>query len=181
MPTHPWQLLALTGLWLTGCPAGLGGKPTDPPPARATSTDPADEAYVGPTLPRAKVVLTDAFGGKHRVEVEVAATAAARERGLMWRRQLAEGQGMLFIFPEEGDLSFWMRNTFIPLDLIFIGKDRVVVGIVPQAPPQTLTSRSVGGRSLYVLEVPGGWSEKVGLKAGSSVELEGTSLIQVQP
>ncbi|MHB8872144.1 MAG: DUF192 domain-containing protein [Myxococcaceae bacterium] len=164
-----------------GCPAsGGGGKAVSDAPRRA-SNDPAAEDYPAPVLPTAKVVLLDAFGGKHLVEVEVAATPPTRQRGLMWRKELAEGRGMLFIFPGEEEISFWMKNTLIPLDMIFIATDRTVVGVVQRAEPRTLSSRQVEGQSQYVLEVPGGWCEKIGLKVGSKVELQGVSMIAVQP
>src|SRR5271165_5481529 len=86
---------------LLGCQAA-GGKDAgvdsrSKPPA--VSLDPVAESYVGPELPRARLVVADAFGGKHSVSVEVAATRDSRERGLMWRTTLADGSGMLFIFP----------------------------------------------------------------------------------
>lgn len=79
---------------------------------------------------------------------------------------------MLFIFPDEKVRSFWMRNTLIPLDMIFISQAKRIVGIVAQAEPRTLTSRSVGVPSKYVLEVRGGWSERSGIRSGSQVEIE---------
>jgi uncharacterized membrane protein (UPF0127 family) len=126
------------------------------------------------------VLLKDAYGGSHAVEVEVAANDPARTRGMMWRKSLEEGRGMLFIFPQERVQSFWMKNTLIPLDLLFITKDRKIVGIVSQAEPQTLSPRTVGKPSLYVLEVPGRWAERQGIIAPSDVEFEGLSMIQVE-
>lgn len=134
-----------------------------------------------PALPKAKVTLTDAFKGTHVVEVEVCANAASRTRGMMWRTSLEQGKGMLFIFANEQPLSFWMRNTLIPLDMIFIAKDLKVTGIVSQAEPKTLTSRGVNTPSLYVLEVPGGWADKAGIKVGGEVKLEGTMGLEATP
>jgi hypothetical protein len=155
------------------------GKPppaTTPPPTDVTAKD-----YVMPPLPRAFVRLHDAFGGVHRVEVEVAATPEARTRGLMWRTELAAGKGMLFLFPEEEVQSFWMRNTLISLDMIFINSQMRVAGIVERAQPRSLASRSVGAPSQYVLEVPGGWSQSVGVTKGGIVEFEGVSQIPIVP
>jgi uncharacterized membrane protein (UPF0127 family) len=115
------------------------------------------------------------------VEVEVAATPDARTRGLMWRTELAAGKGMLFLFPDEEVQSFWMRNTLIPLDKLFITSQLKVAGIVERAQPRTLTGRSVGAPSQYVLEVPGGWSQSVGVTKGSAVEFEGVAQIQIVP
>ena len=74
-----------------------------------------------------------------------------------------------------------MRNTLIPLDMLFITSDLRIVGIVSRAEPRTLTSRSVGLPSQYVLEVPGGWTEKVGIRKGTTVEFEGVSGVSIVP
>jgi uncharacterized membrane protein (UPF0127 family) len=107
------------------------------------------------------------------VQLEVANTPADRERGLMYRRSLPENGGMLFIFPEETDLSFWMKNTLIPLDMLFIARDGRIVGIHPDAVPLSLAPISVGAPSAYVLEVNGGWAARHGVRAGDQVELHG--------
>jgi uncharacterized membrane protein (UPF0127 family) len=143
--------------------------------------DVSAENYVGPTLPRARVLLEDASGGVHTVDVEVAATPETRTRGLMWRKELPAGQGMLFIFPEDEVQSFWMRNTLIPLDMLFIDSTGRIVGIIERARPRTLTGRSVGVPGRYVLEVPGGWSQSVGLERGGTVRFQGLESIQVVP
>jgi uncharacterized membrane protein (UPF0127 family) len=126
------------------------------------------------------VILTDVYGGRHAVDVEVAATDPMRERGLMWRKTLPEGKGMLFIFPTEQDHSFWMRNTLIPLDMIFIDGKQSIVGMAENAQPGSLASHSVGVPSKYVLEVPGGWCQKVGIRAGTRVAIQGIERIAVQ-
>jgi uncharacterized membrane protein (UPF0127 family) len=152
-----------------------------PPPSSAPPTDVTAKDYVMPPLPHGFVRLQDAFGGVHRVEAEVAATPESRSRGMMWRTELAAGKGMLFLFPEEELQSFWMRNTIISLDMIFINSQMRVVGIVERAQPRSLAARSVGAPSQFVLEVPGGWSQSVGITKGSTVEFEGVSSIQIEP
>ena len=150
--------------------ASAGAERTAP---RSTSVDPTSESYDGPLPDRGALLVRDAFGGAHRLTVEIADTSPLRTRGLMWRSELPEGTGMLFIFPAEVVQSFWMRNTLIPLDMVFIDRRLRVVGVVQWAEPRTLTSRTVGKPSLYVLEVPGGWTSRNGVRAGSTVELEG--------
>lgn len=90
------------------------------------------------------------------VRVEIAATDADRARGLMFRRELPQDHGMVFVFDRSAVQSFWMHNTLISLDMIFIGEDRRVAGIVAAAPPQTDAPRSVGKPSRYVVEVAAG-------------------------
>jgi uncharacterized membrane protein (UPF0127 family) len=123
-----------------------------------------------PSSPR---VIVETASGAHAVNVELARSDAERAMGLMHRRELADDAGMLFLFPESDDHSFWMRNTLIPLDMIFIGEDGRVVGIVERAEPLTLTQRSIGKPSRYVLEVNGGWCAKRGVRDGDRVRFEG--------
>jgi uncharacterized membrane protein (UPF0127 family) len=151
------------------------------PPPKPVQTDVSAEDYVMPPLPKGRVTLTDAFGGKHVVDVEIAATHDARTRGLMWRRELADGKGMLFIFRQEQPLSFWMKNTLIPLDLLYLDKDLKIAGVVENAEPKTFTSRGIGTPTMFVLEVPGGWFAKKGLKVGSTVVVEGAGEITAEP
>jgi uncharacterized protein len=152
-----------------------------PPPDQAPVRDVSAENYPAPALPRGRVLLKDVYGGLHRVDVELATTAASRTRGLMWRRELKAGQGMLFVFPEDEVQSFWMRNTLIPLDMLFIDSSQTIVGIIERAEPRTLAPRTVGRPGRYVLEVPGGWCASVGIRPGGRVELEGVAGVPVTP
>jgi uncharacterized membrane protein (UPF0127 family) len=172
------RLILISVLVLSACES-QGKPPASPPPApppqeKPKPRDVTAQDYEMPALPHARVTLVDAFGGKHLVDAEVAAKPEARTRGLMWRTTLPEGTGMLFIFEKDDWLSFWMKNTLIPLDMIFIRSDFTIVGIVERAEPKTLSPRQPNNQqSMYVLEVPGGWSEKIGLKAGLKVTVEG--------
>jgi uncharacterized membrane protein (UPF0127 family) len=121
-----------------------------------------------PALPR--VILTTQGGKEVTVLVELACTAEQRTEGLMHRRQLAPDAGMLFIFPYEEMLSFWMKNTYIPLDMIHINKENKVVGIVEDARPHDLTPRGVGALAQYVLEVNAGFSKQHGIAKGNTVQ-----------
>jgi uncharacterized membrane protein (UPF0127 family) len=119
-------------------------------------------------------VVVETAGGRHAVTVELARTDAEHERGLMFRKELAEDAGMLFVFPDSAPRAFWMRNTLIPLDMLFIDEAGVVAGIVRDAEPLTLTPRSPGPEILvrYVLEVRGGWAARHGVAPGARVRLE---------
>jgi uncharacterized membrane protein (UPF0127 family) len=172
--------LVLFFVALGACQGNPVAKPVTATPA-AVQTDVSAADYVAAPLPRATVTLTDAFGGPHVVKVEVAADGNSRTRGLMWRKQLAEGEGMLFIFPDENVRSFWMRNTLIPLDMVFINRSLKIVGIVERAEPQSLLSRGVPRPAVYVLEVPGGWTQKIGVGLNSTVEIKGTEAIRPTP
>jgi uncharacterized protein len=122
-----------------------------------------------------QVTIATAEGRELTFQVEVADTPAKRELGLQYRRDLAMDHGMIFLFPAESQLSFWMKNTPIPLDMIFINKDRKIIGIVEQAVPFSTDSRSVPGASQFVLEINGGLSKRHGIKAGDSVRFQALS------
>jgi uncharacterized membrane protein (UPF0127 family) len=125
-----------------------------------------------PAEPRARVVIETSRGGRPAVTVELARTDAERAKGLMHRRELAPDAGMLFLFDETAEHAFWMKNTLIPLDMIFIGDDGRVTGIVGRAVPGDLRARSAGGPSRYVLEVNGGWADAHGVAPGDRVRFE---------
>jgi uncharacterized membrane protein (UPF0127 family) len=120
----------------------------------------------------ARVVLHTS-GGDVPVKVEIADTPERRSLGLMYRKELGADAGMLFIFDAADHLTFWMKNTPLPLDMIFIGDDKRIVGIAKDAVPYTTTPRGVEGRSRYVLEVNAGYSERHGVRAGDAVTFEG--------
>jgi uncharacterized membrane protein (UPF0127 family) len=107
--------------------------------------------------------------GTHAFKVEVAADDASRERGLMNRRYLPADQGMLFEFPEDAPVSFWMKNTYIPLDMIFISPKGIVTNVVARAEPLSERVIPSGPPCLAVLEVNGGVAASIGLKVGDRV------------
>jgi uncharacterized protein len=122
-----------------------------------------------PKLPTGTVVLETPPRAPITLEVEVASKDHERQMGLMFREQLGDGEGMLFIFPTERRNSFWMHNTLIPLDMLFIDSEWKVVGIVERAVPLTDDPRGVPKMSQYVLEVSGGFAERHGLSTDTMV------------
>lgn len=126
----------------------------------------------GPTRVDAKA-LVDTGTRKVTFRLELALTPDEHARGLMYRTRLDTDAGMLFVSSAPHPQTFWMRNTLISLDMIFIGADRRIVGIVENAEPQTDTPRSVGAPSQYVLEIGGGLSSRLGIRAGQRVDFEG--------
>lgn len=105
------------------------------------------------------------------VVVEVVATDETRARGFKYRDQVPEGTGMLFVFFEDKVQQFWMQDTRVPLDMIFIDRDLTVVGITHQAKPYDESIYSVDVPSRFVVEVPGGYCAKTGIHQGMKVEL----------
>lgn len=108
--------------------------------------------------------------GVHAFSVELATTEAERARGLMFRKELPEGHGMLFDFKQEQPVSFWMHNTYIPLDMIFIAGDGRIVRIAENTQPQSDRLIPSGAPVRAVLEVIAGTARKFGIAPGDRVE-----------
>lgn len=118
-----------------------------------------------PTLKTAEIRV-----GPATIKVELARTELERERGLMFRKKLPDGTGMLFIFESDQRLSFWMKNTILPLSLAYVSSDgiiRQIIDLEPQSLEALQSERSVR----YALEVPRGWFDRAGVKVGDSVQL----------
>jgi hypothetical protein len=105
----------------------------------------------------------------HELRAEVAASPEARSRGLMFREQLEENRGMLFVFPEEAAQSMWMMNTLIPLSVAFIGSDGRILNIRDMT-PQTVDIHPSAGAAMYALETNRGWFAVRNIRAGARVE-----------
>lgn len=108
--------------------------------------------------------------GAHPFTIEMADTPQARAKGLMYRKELAPDAGMLFDFQTERQTSFWMQNTYIPLDLLFIGADGVIRTIHPNAIPLDTTPIPSNAAVRFVLEIPGGRAAEIGAKPGDRLE-----------
>jgi uncharacterized membrane protein (UPF0127 family) len=107
--------------------------------------------------------------GVHVFTVEMAKTEQERATGLMYRKELPEGRGMLFDFSPEQPVSMWMKNTFIPLDMIFIRSDGRILRIAENTEPHSEKIISSGGLARGVLEVIGGTARKYGIQPGDRV------------
>ncbi len=107
--------------------------------------------------------------GVHVFSVEIADNDAEREKGLMYRKELPEGQGMLFDFHRDQEVSFWMQNTYIPLDMVFIRGDGRILRIAENTEPMSTRLIPSGGPVRAVLEVIGGTVRKLGIAPGDRV------------
>ena len=104
--------------------------------------------------------------------VEIADTERKRENGLMFRDSLPRKTGMLFIFPEKKKIGIWMKNTIIPLDIIFISEEKIIQKIIYSAVPMDNTIYSSEDLSKYVLEINAGLSKEFQIKKGNKVSFE---------
>lgn len=120
--------------------------------------------------PNPKLATTAITIGGAKLIAEVASTSVERERGLMFRAKLEDGEGMLFVFDQDDKLSFWMKNTKLPLSLAYIASDfaiRQIVDLEPESLAPVQSERSVR----YALEVPRGWFQRVGVRVGDKLSL----------
>jgi uncharacterized membrane protein (UPF0127 family) len=116
------------------------------------------------------LTITTTTGKKHRFTVEVARTEAQQAQGLMNRESLSPDRGMIFPYAPPVAASFWMKNTLIPLDMIFIRADGTIARIEANTAPLSLDPGSAGELVGAVLELAGGRSAELGITAGSKVE-----------
>ena len=107
--------------------------------------------------------------GTHRFQVEIADDPRERATGLMYRRDMPKGEGMLFDFGEEQPVSMWMANTYIPLDMLFIKADGRIESIGERTTPLSRRSVAAKGPVRYVLEINGGLSDELGIRPGDMV------------
>jgi hypothetical protein len=106
--------------------------------------------------------------GSHEFRVELADTPSERAKGLMFRRAMPQNQGMLFDFHDEVPIMMWMKNTYIPLDMVFVDREGGVTKIAPNAVPMS-EETIPGGMAYAVIELNSGVAEKIGLKPGDRV------------
>ena len=107
--------------------------------------------------------------GKTPLRVEVADTLEKQERGLMFRQSMPENEGMLFVYKEPQEMSFWMRNTFIPLDIVFVGADGIILNIHQARPLDESVLYPSAGSAKYVIETNQGWFSRHGIRPGDRV------------
>ena len=117
-------------------------------------------------------LVIEGKAGNVTVIAELALTSAQREQGLMYRKELKDGEGMLFVFQSDQVLSFWMKNTLVPLSIAYISYDGRILEIYDMQPGNLDPVRS--SRSVrYALEVPQGWFSRAGLGVGDKLEIQG--------
>jgi uncharacterized protein len=169
-----WKIVVVLALLLAGC----GGPQADPdtqsqrtPQSSGTTAAGKEETTSGPS--RLRTLVIDASGGKKvEVRVEVADDMAEQAEGLMDRTTLRVNRGMLFVYPEERELSFWMKNTLIPLSIAFIDSERRIIDIQDMKPLDDEPPSYVSAEpAQYALEVNQGFFEERGVKIGDRVEL----------
>lgn len=133
----------------------------------AVAASPARHPKSG--LPVIPLTIGSANGTAHAFRVEVARTSEEQAKGLMFRTAMGANEGMIFPMDPPRDAAFWMRNTVIPLDIIFIGKDGRILNIAANAVPYSETALPSAGPVKGVLELNGGRAAQLGIRAGDTV------------
>jgi uncharacterized membrane protein (UPF0127 family) len=108
-------------------------------------------------------------GGRHRFTIELALSVEQQTQGLMFRRTMAPDAGMLFVYDVVQPAAFWMKNTFIPLDMLFVGADGRIVNIAERTVPHSTDAVPSAGPIKAVLELNGGTSQRLGIRPGDRV------------
>jgi uncharacterized membrane protein (UPF0127 family) len=126
-------------------------------------------ALLGESAPGLKQIRNVSASGEHAFEVEVARTRAQQARGLMFRKWMPFDHGMLFVFEEEGPVRMWMKNTVLPLDMIFLSRTGRVVDIHEHAVPFSEDVISSSAAAKAVLEVHAGTAARIGLRRGDFI------------
>jgi uncharacterized membrane protein (UPF0127 family) len=169
-----WCRFAIVAALCIGCATQADPPVAARPAASETTSTPAVTPAAAPVSQGPRVLLER--GGEQpplAVKVEVADEMHERQRGLMFREHMDADAGMIFLFERPQQLSFWMHNTLLPLDMIFIRADMTILGVVENATPRTDDPRQVPGMSQYVLEVNAGYAQRHGVRAGQRVRFEG--------
>lgn len=147
---------------LAGCTPQSGAEPAQPEIASESSTHPVSGLDVVPlTVASGKTV--------HAFDVEVARTGQEQNQGLMFRTQLGPNEGMIFPRDPPRMASFWMKNTPLPLDIIFVGGDGRIINIAANTVPYSLESVTSDAPAALVLEIPGGRAAELGIGPGDTV------------
>lgn len=164
-------LLLTSLLMLAGCGGEEGGSTPGSAPETTVSSGTASETTAVTTSGEfATVSLVPSDGERVELEVEIADDERERQRGLMERTELAENVGMLFVFEQQQQLSFWMKNTFIPLSVAYIDSEGRIIDVQDMEPLDT-TRHPSAEPAMYALEVNQGFFEERGIEVGDMAEL----------
>jgi uncharacterized protein len=154
------------------CLVATSEKPPAPVAPGPDAACPVDPDGGPPQVPMGKVTFLGAPKAP-ALETEVMVAEAHRNRGLMYRREMPEAHAMLFVFEDQQVRTFWMHNTCLPLDMLFVASDGYITGVLENVPTMNDDPRSIPCKAKYVLEVNAGFARRHGVRAGQSIKIEG--------
>ena len=167
-----WRIaLVILALLLAGCGRESANSDTQSQNSPQASGENAAEKTTAASELH-PVVIKASGGKKVEVQVEIADSPAEQAKGLMYRKSLGEDRGMLFVYPAEQELSYWMKNTYIPLSIAYIDSEGRIVDILDMKPLDDRPPHYVSSEPVqYALEVNQGFFEREGVKEGDHAEL----------
>lgn len=130
-------------------------------------------SYAAPSDERCLISLNSSDGKKIKINAEIADNDSEREMGLMFRKSMDENEGMLFVFEKEKKLNFWMKNTYIPLDIAYIDRNGIINEIYHMKPLDVSVTYNSIKPAMFALEVNLGWFSRHKIKTGSKIEFNG--------
>lgn len=119
------------------------------------------------------ITIRNVSGNTIKIDVEIADTYSTQSRGLMFRKELAKDRGMLFVFPYEKYLNFWMKNTYIPLSIAYIDQNGVILELLSMKPLDTTITYPSAKPAMYALEVNRNWFKNNGIAKGCRISFNG--------
>ena len=164
-----WRKLFFGGVFVFIVGLMFRGLPVIAAEPMTRGLDNEEPTQAQPILPKQQLVIISA-NGRHIFSVELARTARQQQVGEMFRKSVPEDGGMLFLWSKPQPIEMWMRNTLVPLDMVFIGTDRRIQAIVENTVPQSLAHIRSHGPVIATLELAGGVTAKLGIVVGDKVE-----------
>lgn len=171
---YPWMVLLCAGLFLTGCPSKT---PTTSAPEEAKPATDAKPA-TGPTQAQPKLPAIKLLLGAHEIMAELARTDTQWQTGMMFRKEIGDQEGMLFVFPFPHRASFYMKNTQVPLSCAYIDPEGVILELHDLKPFDEQPVGASSERVQYVLETAQGWFSKNQVSTGTVIRTESGSLAE---
>lgn len=161
-----WKQYAIVGLMLLAIGAWVF--------SQLPKSNPTTEVKEPPFLKEGTLSFVNGNTGKQikEIDIELADDSEQRAQGLMYRKSMGDNQGMLFIMERNEQQGFWMKNTYISLDIIYVAADSTIVDIYKNAKPLTTTSMPSRGPAKFVVEVNGGWTTKHGVAKGDKIAFD---------
>ncbi len=164
-----WRKLFFCGVLIFVVGLMFGGVPVTAAESMTMGSDNEEPTQAQPILPKQQLVIISA-NGRHVFSVELAKTDRQQQVGEMFRKSVPEDGGMLFLWSKPQRIEMWMRNTLVPLDMVFIGADRRIESIAENTVPQSLAHIRSHGPVIATLELAGGVTAKLGIVVGDKVE-----------
>jgi uncharacterized membrane protein (UPF0127 family) len=167
MRSMRWVSVLILAAWL---PVGCGKPPAAPAPRPVESDAPT---AAQPKLPTMKLYI-----GPLTMETELALSPRQQETGMMFRKETSDGEGMIFVFPQPQQASFWMKNTHVPLSIAYIGPNGAILEIHDLQPLNENAVRANSGQVLFALETPQGWFKRNNIGPGTVITTDRGTLRQ---